>query len=169
MSHDWPRGVTKFGNTEKLLRFKKHFREEVAEDRLGSGPTREVIDQHVSFVLIKFFTDFGHSPARVLVCGTSPLQIRCPGAAWREGGEADQVFGTGQVPAETAVPPGARDRGASGEGGGGVIEVRPRLAGNPEIHQPLAFSGEETTISTWSRLLRKVAQDNNNHKNGILD
>ena len=43
MSHDWPRGVTKFGNTEKLLRFKKHFREEVAEDRLGSGPTREVL------------------------------------------------------------------------------------------------------------------------------
>ena len=42
MSHDWPRGVTKFGNTEKLLRYKKHFREEVAEDRLGSGPTREV-------------------------------------------------------------------------------------------------------------------------------
>ena len=44
MSHDWPRGVTKFGNTERLLRFKKHFREEVAEDRLGSGPTREVFE-----------------------------------------------------------------------------------------------------------------------------
>ena len=42
MSHDWPRGVTRFGNEEKLLRFKKHFREEVADDRLGSGPTREV-------------------------------------------------------------------------------------------------------------------------------
>lgn len=44
MSHDWPRGVTKFGNTERLLRYKKHFREEVAEDRLGSGPTREILD-----------------------------------------------------------------------------------------------------------------------------
>lgn len=74
LSHDWPRGVTKFGNTQKLLRYtawttdllllllilllaplsvvlllllaryKKHFREEVEEDRLGSGPTREVLD-----------------------------------------------------------------------------------------------------------------------------
>lgn len=44
MSHDWPRGVTKHGNTQKLLRYKKHFREEVEEDRLGSGPTREILD-----------------------------------------------------------------------------------------------------------------------------
>ena len=46
MSHDWPRGITKFGNEERLLRFKKHFRDEVAEDRLGSGPTREVFPRY---------------------------------------------------------------------------------------------------------------------------
>jgi lariat debranching enzyme len=44
MSHDWPRGVTNHGNTQRLLRYKKHFREEVEQDRLGSGPTREVLD-----------------------------------------------------------------------------------------------------------------------------
>jgi len=44
MSHDWPRGVTKHGDTARLLRYKKHFREEVEEDRLGSGPTRELLD-----------------------------------------------------------------------------------------------------------------------------
>ena len=133
MSHDWPRGVTKFGNTEKLLRYKKHFREEVAEDRLGSGPTREVLDQILCALcaVINFFTDFGCSAAGILVCGSSSLQICRPGATWGEGGEEDQVFGSGQVLAKTPVPPGARDWGTSWEGGGGVVEVRPSLAGNP--------------------------------------
>jgi len=44
MSHDWPRGVYNFGNKEQLVRYKKHFKEEVEQDRLGSGPTREIMD-----------------------------------------------------------------------------------------------------------------------------
>jgi len=44
LSHDWPRGVTKHGNTPKLLRYKKHFKDEVEQDQLGSGPTREILD-----------------------------------------------------------------------------------------------------------------------------
>jgi len=44
LSHDWPRSVTKHGNVEKLLRFKKHFREEVEQDRLGSPPAKDIMD-----------------------------------------------------------------------------------------------------------------------------
>jgi len=44
MSHDWPRSVYKHGNVEKLLRFKKHFREEVEQDRLGSPPAKDIMD-----------------------------------------------------------------------------------------------------------------------------
>ena len=29
LSHDWPRGVTDFGDVDRLLRFKKHFRDEI--------------------------------------------------------------------------------------------------------------------------------------------
>ena len=30
MSHDWPRGIARYGNTEQLLRKKKFLREEVS-------------------------------------------------------------------------------------------------------------------------------------------
>ena len=43
MSHDWPRSVYNYGNVEQLLRYKKHFREEIEQDRLGSLPTKEVL------------------------------------------------------------------------------------------------------------------------------
>lgn len=36
MSHDWPRGVEKYGNHSQLLRFKPHFIEDVRNGRLGS-------------------------------------------------------------------------------------------------------------------------------------
>jgi len=44
LSHDWPRSITKHGNVEKLLRFKKHFREDVEQDRLGSPPAKDILD-----------------------------------------------------------------------------------------------------------------------------
>jgi len=44
ISHDWPRGVTNHGNAEQLMRFKKHFREEIEQNKLGSGPTWEVLE-----------------------------------------------------------------------------------------------------------------------------
>jgi len=44
LSHDWPRSVYNHGNVEKLLRFKKHFREEVEQDRLGSPPAKDIMD-----------------------------------------------------------------------------------------------------------------------------
>ncbi|TRY68852.1 hypothetical protein TCAL_03215 [Tigriopus californicus] len=44
MSHDWPEGVDKFGNLEGLLDLKPHFRDQSDEHRLGSPPTREVLD-----------------------------------------------------------------------------------------------------------------------------
>jgi len=44
LSHDWPRGITNFGNAEQLMKFKKHFREEIEQDKLGSGPTKEILD-----------------------------------------------------------------------------------------------------------------------------
>lgn len=43
MSHDWPRGVTNFGNSEQLCRFKPHFADEIAENRLGSPPAEELL------------------------------------------------------------------------------------------------------------------------------
>ena len=43
LSHDWPRGVTKYGNAEKLCRQKKFFREEVESDSLGSRAAQELL------------------------------------------------------------------------------------------------------------------------------
>ena len=44
LSHDWPNGVTDYGDVDKLLRFKKHFREEIEQNRLGSPPARDILD-----------------------------------------------------------------------------------------------------------------------------
>lgn len=45
LSHDWPRGVYNFGNAEQLCRFKPHFRDEIADNRLGSGPAEELLHE----------------------------------------------------------------------------------------------------------------------------
>jgi len=44
LSHDWPRSITKYGNVEKLLRIKKHFREDIEQDKLGSPPAKDIMD-----------------------------------------------------------------------------------------------------------------------------
>ena len=44
LSHDWPGKVYNHGDLERLLRFKKHFRDDVEQGRLGSTPTRDVLD-----------------------------------------------------------------------------------------------------------------------------
>ena len=44
LSHDWPRGVYNYGNVTKLLRYKKHFTDEINQDRLGSPPARDIMD-----------------------------------------------------------------------------------------------------------------------------
>jgi len=44
LSHDWPNSVHKYGNVEKLLRFKKHFREDIEQDKLGSPPAKDILD-----------------------------------------------------------------------------------------------------------------------------
>ena len=43
LSHDWPRGVTKYGDAEGLCRQKKFFREEVESDTLGSRAAQELL------------------------------------------------------------------------------------------------------------------------------
>ena len=44
LSHDWPLGIEQHGNTNDLLRRKPYFRQEVADNSLGSPPNREVLD-----------------------------------------------------------------------------------------------------------------------------
>jgi lariat debranching enzyme len=40
MSHDWPRGIEQYGNTRMLLRFKKHFIQEVSKPGGERKPQR---------------------------------------------------------------------------------------------------------------------------------
>ncbi|CAG5076504.1 Similar to DBR1: Lariat debranching enzyme (Drosophila pseudoobscura pseudoobscura) [Cotesia congregata] len=46
LSHDWPCGITKYGNEKKLLRFKKYFQEDVENNALGSPPGMELLKHH---------------------------------------------------------------------------------------------------------------------------
>ncbi|XP_043476735.1 lariat debranching enzyme [Leptopilina heterotoma] len=46
LSHDWPRGVTKFGNERMLLKKKPFFRSDVESDSLGSPANTELLKKH---------------------------------------------------------------------------------------------------------------------------
>lgn len=43
LSHDWPRGVTDYGNKNQLLRFKPAFREDIEDNKLGSPPCEDLL------------------------------------------------------------------------------------------------------------------------------
>lgn len=43
LSHDWPLGITEYGNWEKLIRKKPFFKEEVMQRTLGSAPAAELL------------------------------------------------------------------------------------------------------------------------------
>jgi len=43
ISHDWPRGITDFGNSEQLLRHKPFFENEIKSKTLGSQPAEELL------------------------------------------------------------------------------------------------------------------------------
>lgn len=45
LSHDWPLGITEYGNWEKLVQQKPFFREEVKLRTLGSKPAAELLDK----------------------------------------------------------------------------------------------------------------------------
>uniref|UniRef100_A0AC34RC38 Thiamine diphosphokinase n=1 Tax=Panagrolaimus sp. JU765 TaxID=591449 RepID=A0AC34RC38_9BILA len=44
ITHDWPAGITDFGNTEQLLRHKSHFNEDIRNNRLGNPATMDVLN-----------------------------------------------------------------------------------------------------------------------------
>lgn len=43
MSHDWPRGIHKYGNEQQLLKFKPFFREDIENNKLGSPPCHDLL------------------------------------------------------------------------------------------------------------------------------
>lgn len=43
ISHDWPRGIYHYGNTADLLSRKRHFKEEVQSNTLGSPPAEQLL------------------------------------------------------------------------------------------------------------------------------
>ena len=43
LSHDWPNGITDYGNVEQLLRFKRFFADDIQNNRLGSKPAMDIL------------------------------------------------------------------------------------------------------------------------------
>lgn len=83
LSHDWPRGIEQHGNTERLLRAKPFFREEVNRNDLGSPANEELLNNlqprywfcahlHVRFEALVHHADVGDKRRRKEV--TSPKE-----------------------------------------------------------------------------------------------
>lgn len=45
LSHDWPRGIVWYGNTQRLLQRKPHFQQDIYSNQLGSEPSEEILLQ----------------------------------------------------------------------------------------------------------------------------
>ena len=43
LSHDWPNGITDYGNVEQLLRFKRFFADDIQNNRLGLKPGMDIL------------------------------------------------------------------------------------------------------------------------------
>ncbi|CAF3568084.1 unnamed protein product [Rotaria sp. Silwood1] len=43
LSHDWPRGIVWYGDTQRLLQRKQHFHNDIYANQLGSEPLEEVL------------------------------------------------------------------------------------------------------------------------------
>jgi lariat debranching enzyme len=43
ISHDWPNGITDYGNVNQLLRFKPFFKDDISRGRLGSPPSMDLL------------------------------------------------------------------------------------------------------------------------------
>lgn len=69
LSHDWPQGIERHGDTDKLLRQKPFFRDEVQRNDLGSPPNRELLDTlkpiwwFSAHLHVKFKAQVNHAPA----------------------------------------------------------------------------------------------------------
>ncbi|XP_043262824.1 lariat debranching enzyme [Colletes gigas] len=46
LSHDWPAGVTKYGNENMLLKGKPFFKNDIENNMLGSPPSMELLEHH---------------------------------------------------------------------------------------------------------------------------
>lgn len=68
LSHDWPRGIEKLGNSEQLFRKKRDFRQESIDGKLGNIAAEYVLDRlrppywfsahlHVKYAALKQFKD----------------------------------------------------------------------------------------------------------------
>ncbi|CAO3581993.1 unnamed protein product [Absidia cylindrospora] len=66
LSHDWPRGVERFGDLNSLLRFKKYFYKEVMTNSLGSIANEDLLTQlkpdywFAAHLHVKFPATFSH-------------------------------------------------------------------------------------------------------------
>ena len=95
LSHDWPLGIEQHGDTEGLLRRKKHFRDEVRRNELGSPPNRQVLDRlkpkywfsahlHVKFKATLYHNNNNHNndsrdtPSKEIDRSLIPSQVQTP-------------------------------------------------------------------------------------------
>lgn len=51
MTHDWPAGITDYGDVQSLLKIKPYFREDIERNQLGNPATMDLL--HVCFVFFK--------------------------------------------------------------------------------------------------------------------
>ncbi|KAJ4707738.1 Lariat debranching enzyme [Melia azedarach] len=45
LSHDWPRGITDYGNWKELVRHKQYFEKEIQDGTLGSEPATQLLEK----------------------------------------------------------------------------------------------------------------------------
>lgn len=68
LSHDWPRGIERYGNLDELLKWKKYLKHDIERERLGNPAAKRLLDKlrprfwFSSHLHVKYAAIYKHPP-----------------------------------------------------------------------------------------------------------
>ena len=168
LSHDWPSSIYYHGDTDRLLRMKPFFDQEIKTNTLGSPPLLEVLNRikpdywFSAHLHVKFAAVFDHNDGHM---GTGSAAGAVPGAS--NGGETKANPDEIAIGDEEEANPDEIVIGDDEEGNPNKIDIGDEEEGNPEEIN-IEDDEEETTLLDPSSTRTQADSGEGSSKSNIV-